>query len=144
MDDQSRPFKLVNEYIDAGQFSNYHPEHNYHLDSLGWNVSVGSNETIADAFIPYDNGKQYEETATLGGDIEVSLTQTSGLKEIYGRSEHRNDVTGYPSYMNADASYPTLDDRAINYLHHQNEKNRIGEGSKAYFPLDKLEYSISQ
>ena len=146
MDDPSRPFKLVNEYIDAGQFSNdYHPAQNYHPDSLGWNVSVGSNETIADAFIPYDNGKQYQEKATLGGDISVDLTDIAGnLKETYGRSEHRNDVTGYPSYMNANASYPTLDDRAINYLHHKNEKERLGEDSKAYYPLDKLEYSISQ
>jgi hypothetical protein len=145
MNDPKRPFKLVNEKIDAGQFANdYHPEHNYHPDSLGWNVYMGGNETFPDAIPNFDNGKQYQEEAPIGGDIEVSLNKTDGIKEIYGRSEDRNNVSGYPSFMNIDPSYPTLDDRAIIYLHHKNEKARLGEDSKTYYPLDKLEYSISQ
>ncbi len=144
MDDPSRPFKLVNEHIDA-EFSNYHPEHNYHPDSLGWNVYIGGNETVPEALAIYENNKQYKETAVNGGDIEVNLQDWAGnLKEIYGRSERRGNVSSYTSFMNIDAAYPTLDDRAIIKLHHKSEKERIGDHPKTYYPLDRLEYSISR
>ena len=70
----------------------------------------------------------------------VNLSDWAGnLKEIYGRSEDQDDVVGYDFYMNADAAYPTLYDRSIIYLHHENEKQRLGEESKTYYPLGKLE-----
>lgn len=145
INDPSRPFKLVTYNLDANHYNNnYHPIDNYHADSLGWNVSHGGNTTYASGNTSFDNGKQYPEYATNGGSIYVDLSDQAGnIKEIYGRSEKRMDVTGYPSFMNLNAAMPTLQDRAVIYLIHENEKKRLGENSIDYYPLDKTTYTIS-
>ncbi len=145
INDPSRPFELITYNVDANHYNNnYHPTDNYHADSLGWNVSHGGNTTYPSGNTSFDNEKQYPEYSTNGGSIYVDLGDQAGnIKEIYGRSEKRMDVTGYPSFMNLNASMPTLQDRAIIYLLHENEKKRLGENSVDYYPLDKLTNNIS-
>ncbi len=144
INDPTRPFELVTYDLDANQYNNnYHPIDNYHADSLGWNIVPGGNTTYPSGNTSFDNGKQYPAYSANGGTIEISLSQSGGIKEIYGRSEERMDVGDYPSFMNLNASMPTLQDRAGIYLHHKNEKERLGENSNTYYPLDNVVYNIT-
>ena len=140
INDASRPFELVNEDINAGNITSYHPVNDYHSGELGWNVSAGPNTTFNYATYTVENEKTYTEIGFLGGDITCSWGDQAGaIKEIYGRTEDLGNVSITSSFMNINAADPTLADRAIVYLIHKDNENRWQQDDmQSYYPKNNV------
>jgi len=148
INDPARPDEIVYDNIPVNDIKNYHPITNPNTDSTGWNVSEGGNTTTSRT-TPVENGKQYDESAVVGGSMEIDLVDQAGnIKEWVHRANVFNDITSWTSVGNPDAAYPTLKDRAyFNLVWESNEArwNKDSEGAwYSTYPLDKLEYSISK
>lgn len=90
--------------ITADMKQNYHPYNNYYEGELGWNISIGSNQTRRDV---HWNG---EEELIMGGTITIAGNPFGFYKELYGRLiDHTEMSSGFMALVSEE---PTYTDRA--------------------------------